>query len=195
MLLRNFINSMSCTILNGSNTNTRWVDVKNNGTSYGNPSCIGFYANNGLNQYKEEYTSTSGSGGTNIQYIDMALGAGTTAPTIDDYKMENALVNVLTDVSHTCPRVNDTSSITRPGWSNLVFTQTVVNNTENPVTVTEIGLFGHLNDTYTPVKPVVLYTRDVISPVTIGVGETKTFVVSIDLTEMSTNAQTIVETE
>ena len=188
MLLRNFINSMSCYIVNGSNTNTRWVDVKNNGTTYGNPTCTGIYANNGLNQYKEEYTSTSGSGGSNVQYMNIALGTGTTAPTIDDYKMENALINVLTDVSHKSPYTSDTSQITRLGWSNLVFTQTVANNTENPVTVTEIGLFGHLLDTYTPVKPIVMYTRDVINPVTIGVGETKTFVVTIDLTQMSASA-------
>ena len=188
MILRNFINAVSCSIVNSSNTSTRWVDVKNNGTTYGNPSCSGTYANNGLNQYKEEYTSTSGSGGTNIQYMDIALGTGTTAPTIDDYKMENALINVLTDVSHKSPYTSDTSQITRLGWSNLVFTQTVKNETENPVTVTEIGLFGHLNDTYTPVKPIVMYTRDVISPVTIGVGESKTFVLTIDFAEMSTTA-------
>lgn len=188
MLLRNFINACSAYIINGSNTPTRWVDVKNNGTANGMPTATGIYANNGLNQYKEEYTSTSASGSTNIQYMDIALGTGTTAPTIDDYKMENALVNVLTDVSHKSPYTSDTSQITRLGWGNLVFTQTVKNETVNPVTVTEIGLFGHLNDVYTPAKPIVLYTRDVISPVTIGVGETKTFIVTIDLTQMSASA-------
>ena len=93
---------------------------------------------------------------------------------------------MLDSVRISTTRVN--SGQTFDTYSHLTWTQTVTNNTSDSVTVTEIGLFGRLSSAVTQSKPCMLYTRDIISPVTIAPGETKTFVVTIDLTQMALSA-------
>ena len=126
-----------------------------------------------------------GNSVNNIErYPGLALGTGTTAPTIDDYKMENYLDdNSLRSVSsgRTIPVGNyETPDI----W---VFSQTVENITQQDLSITEIGLF-----TASSVLGYAcfLLTRDVINPVVIAPGETKTFVVTIDFTQAITSVAT-----
>ena len=89
------------------------------------------------------------------------------------------------------------SSLTLPlsdgEWANngtFSLTQTVSNNTENPVTVTEVGVYNS-GATGTN-KACILLTRDVISPVTIAPNETKTFIISWDLSDILSGGKTTV---
>ena len=184
MLLRNWINSSSGQIAGNSNGTNRWKDTQGRITSYGmfgNDSNT--YAQEvNLNKYTEaDYGSTSGS--YSPQYMRICLGSGTTPPTFDDYKMESAVVGVLDSVNVSSPYAS--SGQTFDSYSHLTWTQTVMNNTSNNVIINEIGLFGCLYNATTQSKPCVLYTRDVISPVIIAPGVAKTFVVTIDLTQMA----------
>ena len=169
MLLRNWINSCSGNLTGSSNGNNRWKDTQGRITQYGmfGDTNSTDEQNINCNSYKEEdYGSTSGS--YSPQY------------------MERAIVGVLDSVRISTTRVN--SGQTFDTYSHLTWTQTVTNNTSDSVTVTEIGLFGRLSSAVTQSKPCMLYTRDIISPVTIAPGETKTFVVTIDLTQMALSA-------
>lgn len=119
--------------------------------------------------------------GTN--YIGLAIGSGTTPVTFDDYKIEQPNTT-LTDGGHYLK--------VGTGYGNnsiCVYTQIVTNETSDPITISELGVMGAPSENNADASySQVLYTRDVITPVTIGVGETKTFILKIDLAEMSTSA-------
>lgn len=186
MILRNWINFFSASAVAQSNTATRSVDTAGRTTAYGTPGNYGSSTDVNLNWYTE-VDGGGGSGSYSPQYMRITLGSGDTQPTIDDYKMDSALVNVLTHVGESNPRVSSPSS---EGWSKLMWSQTVTNNTQDPVVVKEIGIFGRVSTGVAAARPCVLYTRDVIDPVTIQVGETKTFIITIDFTQAATSVQT-----
>lgn len=188
MLLRNWINSSSGRIAGNDNgIINRWKDTQGRITQYGvfgdGGSAVYTQEANCNNYVEHDYGSTSGS--ASPQYMRICLGSGSTPPTFDDYKMENAIVGILDSANVSSPYAS--SGQTFDSYSHLTWTQTVINYTNNNVTVNEIGIFGCLLNSTTQNKPCVLYTRDVIDPVTITPGEAKTFVVTIDLTQMSTN--------
>lgn len=141
---------------------------------------------NGALTYNDTATTTSSS---NIYFFGIVLGTGTTAPTINDYKMESYIPEGT--LSYTG------SSLTLPlsdgEWANngtFSLTQTVANNTNSPVTVTELGVYNS-GATGTN-KATILLTRDVISPVTIQPNETKTFIISWDLADILNGGTTTV---
>lgn len=169
MLLRNFINMMSLR----SNKYTKYTS----GDTNNKPAYSTSLTSYGCNNYGTNYMSSTSY--RTIGALAIALGSGTTAPTIDDTTMGNP-ITTLTDVSHTCSSTIESSYLTQ---HLVTLTQTVKNETENSVTITEIGVFGCYS------VNVTMFTRDIISPVTIGVGETKTFVVTIDLDQLSTSVQ------
>jgi len=126
-------------------------------------------------EYNTNYVATN--------YIGLAIGSGTTPVTFDDYKIEQPNTT-LTDGGHYLK--------VGTGYGNnsiCVYTQIVANETSDPITISELGVMGAYSvDTPDRSHSQVLYTRDVITPVTIGVGETKTFVLTIDFAQMSTTA-------
>lgn len=139
---------------------------------------------NGALTYNETATSAA-------SYVfsswGIVLGTGTTPPTIDDYKMESYIPEgtlSYTGSSFTLP-------LTDGEWANngtFSLTQTVANNTEAPVTVTELGVYNSGNTGTT--RACILLTRNVISPVTIQPNETKTFVIAWDLSDILNGGST-----
>lgn len=173
MILRNWINLMT---LSKNNYNK----IKN---TYGNTYTLSSMSNGGgygCNDYKDRNSGATNS--TNgLLWGGICLGSGTTIPTINDIDLENTIYT-LTDDAHS----NSTQlSKTWEGYSTLTFEQQVTNNTTSPITINEVGVFVTPGNTsfYS-----FLFARDTISPVTIGVGESKTFIVTIDLADMSTSA-------
>ena len=168
MLLRNFINCISLTRHDSDNM------VKN---CAGSMQKLYMSATNyqlqsyNCNDYRE-----SGSQYIYWNGIGLAFGFGTTEPTINDYKIETP-ITTLTAGGNSL--VNGNSYET---YSTVTFTQTVNNATADAITINEIGIYGGTAGIST------LFSRDVISPVTIAPNESKTFVVTIDLTQMSTSA-------
>ena len=120
------------------------------------------------------YYDHSGSNGFDFGYCKgIILGTGTTPPTYSDYRMEN----YNTGLTYS----NSTASWSAP---NVIITESATNNTDADITVSEIGMFGMdsgSNEYYNK----VLYTRNVIEPVTIKPGETKTFTVKINFDKFS----------
>ena len=108
------------------------------------------------------------SGGAQIY-----LGTGNTAPTIDDYKLSGDLITGLTS------QVQNTSATN----NSITFSATATNNTDAPVTIKEIGLGGFESSAG---ACVVLLTRDVLAtPVTLNVGDSKTFSITIDFRSLT----------
>lgn len=91
----------------------------------------------------------------------LRVGSGLTAPTLDDYKLENELA--LTQISNTVLH----------GCDDYIkyITTTFKNDTDNIITVNEIGLYTQNTTT----RRSALLGRILCSPVTIGIGETYTF--------------------
>ena len=120
------------------------------------------------------YYDHSGSNGFTFGYSKgIILGKGTTPPTYSDYRMENY------DTGLTYS--NSTASWAAP---NVIITESATNNTDADITVSEIGMFG-MDSNSNQYFNKVLYTRNVIEPVTIKPGETKTFTVKINFDKFS----------
>lgn len=101
------------------------------------------------------------------------LGTGNVTPTIDDYKLSGELVTGLTSQEKSVAANNNS----------ITFSATATNNTESPVTIKEIGLGG---DTIGTTACVILLTRDVLAtPVTLNVGDSKTFSITIDFRSLT----------
>ena len=142
--------------------------------------------NNGALTYNDTATTASSS---NFYYFGIVLGTGTTAPTINDYKMESYIPEGT--LSYTGSSL--TLPLTDGEWANngtFSLTQTVANNTNSPVTVTELGVYN--SGATGTTKACILLTRDVISPVTIAPNETKTFIISWDLADILNGGTTTV---
>ena len=114
-----------------------------------------------------------------LEYVGIAFGSGSTAPTVDDYKLETPITK-LTSLSAT-------NNIRQRGvYANdyqIEATQSVKNGTESNITISEIVLFAGSN--YSS----IIFTRNVITPVTLAPNESKTFVVSVNFEELSTQVQ------
>ena len=174
MILRNWANWAS---LRNRGTSGNKVTVKNTkAQTYDINTSTTTFANVITNN---NYAENTGSVG--FTHVGIVLGSGTTAPTVENYKIENHLI--FTNVSAS----NDIASGNSYAGNSLhTFTQTVKNETSADITVTEIGVFG-ANAGSNAVC--TLLTRDVINPVTVKVGETKTFTVRVDLAQMATSVQ------
>lgn len=170
MILRNWINKLI-----GAD-GTSEIVVKDTSGRISTSSLIfipstNIYADN----YKEDKSGLPNSIG-----IGVALGSGTTPPTIKDYKMESAITKHINAAGATRSFNANTSN------SSLTVIQPIVNTGTNTITISEIGLFGRYSPTSD--STCILLSRDVITPVTIAPNESKTFVVTIDFTQMSTSA-------
>jgi hypothetical protein len=172
MILRNWINK----IVGADDNSYNKVIVKN---TYGNSQNTDFMFNPSENIYADNYNEIS-LPAENTLGIGLVIGSGTTTPTINDYKMENAITTNLNagGVTRSFNANNSNSSLT--------VVQPIVNLGASTITISEIGLFAKYNAASN--TGCLLLSRDIISPVTIAPNESKTFVVTIDFTQMSTNA-------
>lgn len=126
------------------------------------------------------YKGTAGTnitlgGDSELNYILNSLvlvfGEGTTEPTPDDYCLEDAIDTLSVVVS------TNTANTDKPNYSQnyiLICQATVKNNTEEDITISEIGIQG--TDTG---KGDVLITRDTFKPITIA--PQKTYTVSVTI--------------
>lgn len=103
------------------------------------------------------------------------FGDGTTPPTIDDYKFSGNLV---------VPTIITSSGTASNGSNGSTWQMTVTNETGNPITIGEIGLF--INATS---SGCVMLTRDVLTePVVLEAGASKGFQIFIDTQSFVSNA-------
>lgn len=106
-----------------------------------------------------------------FQGCEIYLGTGNVTPTIDDYKLSGELVTGLTSQGQSTTANNNS----------ITFSAIATNNTESPVTIKEIGLGGYYDAPF-----VVLLTRDVLpTPVTLNVGDSKRFSITIDFRSLT----------
>lgn len=124
-------------------------------------------------------TSISGS----YAYSNLRVGTGTTEPTADDYCLESEATS-LTLVSASATG-NYTNNNLSEGNSAKTIVATYVNNTEEAVTISEVGYFIEHAESYNldgtnRTSRNFLMAREVIDPVEIGAGETYTFTFVIE---------------
>lgn len=186
MLLNNFrrvlVNTISVS-LRLSQTDGMTGEIKTTGGTVYKPPTSNYIVNpriDGLSYVCKictsgtNYDSTSiPAGGFNFTGGEIYLGTGNVTPTIDDYKLSGELVTGLTSQQKSTTANNNS----------ITFSAIATNNTESPVTIKEIGLGGYLTGS-TP--SVVLLTRDVLAtPVTLNVGDSKTFSITIDFRSLT----------
>lgn len=167
MLLTNFCAAISAPI-GGSNSSNKIIRATN-GFHYAitsSPRDIGSVSGN-------FYDDNGGIGFSFGHSKGIVLGSGTTPPKYSDYKMENWATGLTYS--------NNSATWNNP---NVILTQSATNNTKADIVVTEVGMFGMDSDSNTGYDK-VLYTRNVIDPVTIKPGETKTFTIKIDFSKFS----------
>lgn len=103
------------------------------------------------------------------------FGTGTTPPTIDDYKFSGDLVT---------PSYVQSSGVTYNGSNGSFFQMAVTNETQEAMTINEIGLFIKVEQ-----FGCVMLTRDVLpQPVVLQPGEGKGFQIYIDTQSFISNA-------
>lgn len=103
------------------------------------------------------------------------FGTGTTPPTIDDYKFSGDLVT---------PTLVPSSGTAHNGSNGSIFAMVVINQTQEAMTINEIGLFNKV-----PSYGCVMLTRDVLpQPVVLQPGESKGFQIYIDTQSFISNA-------
>lgn len=118
-------------------------------------------------------TSIPTSSSLSFERCLIYLGTGNVTPTIDDYKLSGELVTGLTSQQQSTTANNNS----------ITFSAIATNNTESPVTIKEIGLAGYRAGT---AGFVVLLTRDVLpTPVTLNVGDSKRFSITIDFRSLT----------
>jgi hypothetical protein len=109
-------------------------------------------------------------------YSYMVLGTGDTPPTVEDYKLSGELITSLTYQGQ--PTLNDNNSLT--------YSILVTNNTKQPVTIKEVCLAIGTGTISSKSGAAVLLTRDVLpNPVTLNVGDSKTFSITIDFRSLT----------
>lgn len=103
------------------------------------------------------------------------FGTGTTPPTIDDYKFSGDLVTPIPVAA---------SGTAHNGSNGSIFAMVVINQTQEAMTINEIGLFRRAAS-----SGCVMLTRDVLpQPVVLQPGESKGFQIYIDTQSFISNA-------
>ena len=106
------------------------------------------------------------------------LGKGTTQPTPSDYNFETAIEGA----SYT----STNASFVRTG-TKLIYSGVINNTGSSSFSFSEVALGNLYNPTGSGSETVILLTRDVISPVTVEAGKSKTITVVIDFAAMATS--------
>lgn len=123
-------------------------------------------------------SSWSSSDPTPDSYRRFYVGSGTTEPTVNDYSMENEITNLTLDSLVTTPNNTDLA-VDYDNDYIVKYIATYTNNTDSPITVSELGAGFYYN--YNSGRRLVdmIIAREVIEPVTIPVGATRTFTITI----------------
>lgn len=185
MLLNNFRRVLVNTISSGLTLNlvdgmasevktTAGTVYSPSGSSRKTPTLVGLSDNCSICTVDTQYNSAEvPTANFSFAGAQIFLGTGNTAPTIDDYKLSGELITGLTS------QVQNTSATN----NSITFSATATNNTDAPVTIKEIGLGGYKSASG---ACVVLLTRDVLAtPVTLNVGDSKTFSITIDFRSLT----------
>lgn len=172
MLLKNF-GALLATALTGTEL-TKGVKC----TTGELPEAIGLLVINPstvLNNVIDSNAYASNSYNARAAQWALGFGTGTTPPTIDDYKFSGDLVT---------PTVVPGSGTAYNGSDGSIFAMVVINQTQEAMTINEIGLFRKAQ-TY----GCVMLTRDVLpQPVVLQPGESKGFQIYIDTQSFISNA-------
>ena len=170
MILRNLAARLCAMLHGGSNTESspKYIDTK--GVSSDRLHAVSLNYNLMSNENLGNNSSSSYNG--NMNSLRLCLGSGTTPPTFNDYKIEAPL-----DMS----TLNLTAQSHSASNYKVTQTATIQNAGDTDFTFSEILLEGYNGGV------LVALTRDVISPVTIGAGKSKTITVVIDFAAMATS--------
>lgn len=112
------------------------------------------------------------------QYKWFKVGTGTTAPTIDDYCMENENTDLQQLSLYIRPNYTDDNSDIPYIADIITITATYKNNTSNNITISELG-FG-VNSNYDNNNKYLLCHEVLDEPVTIEPGKVYTFTMTIN---------------
>lgn len=169
MILRNLAARL-CGILGGNSPEKSpdYIDTQGvSPASISNVSLMFMLKSN----YNNGNDSTADYDGAMLQ-LRLCLGNGITPPTFNDYKIESPL-NMST--------LNLTAQAYAASNYKMTQTATIQNTGETNFTFSEIVLAGYNNGV------LIALTRDVISPVTIEPGKSKTITIVIDFASMATS--------
>lgn len=129
---------------------------------------------NSLNEVIDSDMYTDNSISSSASQWAFGFGTGTTPPTIDDYKFSGDLVT---------PTFVTSSGTAHNGSNGSIFAMVVINQTQEAMTINEIGLFRAHS------YGCVMLTRDVFpQPVVLQPGESKGFQIYIDTQSFISNA-------
>ena len=177
MILNNFAKLCACL---SQNPNYYQRDMKFIDAAGGSP-----------NFFRDSSYSTPNNGGVSLDKITtggynldgtpiwfILLGKGTTPPTPSDYNFETAIEGA------TYTRTN--ASFVQTG-TKLIYSGVINNTGSSSFSFSEVALGYWYPHTGSGSNTVILLTRDVISPVTVEAGKSKTVTVVIDFAAMSTS--------
>lgn len=170
MILKNLAARLCAMLQGDSNIESSPGYIDTNGVSTSSIHRVNLDYKLASNGNRGNTSSASYNG--NMNSLRLCLGSGTTPPTFNDYKIEAPL-----DMSTLALTAQNHSA------SNYKVTQTatIQNTGDTDFTFSEILLAGY-ND-----GVLIALTRDVISPVTIEAGKSKTITVVIDFASMATS--------
>ena len=177
MILNNFSNLCAC--LN-QNPNYHLRDMNFKDAAGLSPKFYSDYAystprNGGVSLVR---ITTHGNNLTQEPTWFILLGKGTTPPTPSDYNFETAIEGA----SYT----STNSSFVRTG-TKLIYSGVITNTGSNSFSFSEVAIGNWYGGSAAENQTVILLTRDVISPVTVEAGKSKTVTVVIDFAAMATS--------
>ena len=119
--------------------------------------------------------------GALMSSLKLRVGSNTIPVTDMDYQFNNGNLN---DLGLTVLQTTGTNDNSSPSYTQnyiAIFSRTFRNDTENDITVSEIGIIGQgdLESSTLIADRFILIARDVIDPVTIAPGEAYTFTMYI----------------
>lgn len=119
-----------------------------------------------------------------LKKVELRVGSGNTAPTLDDYCLGNQ-INSLTKVNETVfPDLSNTGHKSYGYFTAVTsFAATYRNDTNSAITVNEIGVFYYNGSPVTSYgdNKWIMFARGVLdAPVEIAPGETYTFSITVD---------------
>lgn len=170
MILRNLAARLCAMLQGNSNLETAPSYIDTKGVSDARISSVNL--NYDLVSNRKDGNNSSADYNGRMVQLRLCLGNGTTSPTFNDYKIESPLdmsTLTLTAQSHSASNYKVTQ------------TATIQNTGDTDFTFSEILLAGYNNGAK------IALTRDVISPVTIGAGKSKTITIVIDFASMATS--------
>ena len=177
MILNNFSNLCACLNQNPgySQRDMGFKDAVNQSPSFSSGYSYVTPTNGGIALWKLEQ---HGENLTQVPKWYIFLGKGTTPPTPSDYNFETAIEGA----SYTSTNASFYRADTK-----LIYSAVINNTGSSSFSFSEVALGNWYNRVSGGNTTTILLTRDVISPVTVEAGKSKTVTVVIDFAAMSTS--------